>query len=166
MTNQFSIHPAKAPDLPLILEIYEHARRFMRETGNPTQWSGGHPAPRLLKSDIEKGDLYVLTDGGEIAGVFALIFGEDLTYRYIENGSWLSGDPYATIHRIASSGRKHGILQAAAGFALSKIPHLRIDTHEDNAVMQHLLIKLGFSRRGIIYLENGDPRVAFEKLGE
>jgi RimJ/RimL family protein N-acetyltransferase len=41
---------------------------------------------------------------------------------------------------------------------------VRIDTHADNKVMQHVLEKRGFRRTGIIYLENGDPRIAFEKV--
>lgn len=164
MSASFLIRPAKAADLPEILAVYERARRFMRENGNPNQWGDGHPAPDILRDDIEKGNLYVLETGGKIRGVFALIFGEDPTYAVIEGGSWLSASPYAAIHRIASSGEEHGVLEAAVGFASGQIPHLRIDTHQDNAVMQHLLLKLGFSKRGIIFLENGDRRIAFEKL--
>ena len=164
MSSVFLIRPAKAADLPEILAVYERARRFMRESGNPNQWGGGHPAPDILWNDIEKGNLYILEKGGKIRGVFALIFGEDPTYAVIDGGSWLSASPYVTIHRIASSGEEHGILEAAVGFAFGQTPHLRIDTHQDNAVMQHLLLKLGFSKRGIIYLENGEERIAFEKL--
>ena len=41
---------------------------------------------------------------------------------------------------------------------------LRIDTHEGNVVMRRMLEKHGFVHRGVIHLENGDPRVAYEKL--
>ena len=44
-----------------------------------------------------------------------------------------------------------------------KIQHLRIDTHENNKVMQHLILKNGFEKCGIIYVDDGSPRVAFEK---
>ena len=40
------------------------------------------------------------TESG-LHGVFAFILGEDPTYGVIEDGQWLSGDPYGTIHRIA-----------------------------------------------------------------
>mgnify|MGYP003296922186 CR=1 FL=1 len=40
--------------------------------------------------------------------------------------------------------------------------NIRIDTHHDNVVMQRLLKKLGFQYCGIIHLENGDPRLAFQ----
>ena len=41
---------------------------------------------------------------------------------------------------------------------------LRADTHADNKIMQHLLEKNGFARRGIIHVEDGTPRVAYQKL--
>ena len=45
---------------------------------------------------------------------------------------------------------------------------IRIDTHEGNLPMQRALEKSGFARCGTIFLkggaEDGDPRIAFEKL--
>ena len=41
---------------------------------------------------------------------------------------------------------------------------LRIDTHRGNVVMRKMLEKQGFSHCGTIYLENGDERVAYEKI--
>ena len=48
-------------------------------------------------------------------------------------------------------------------FCEKKVPYLRADTHFDNHTMQHLLEKNSFERRGIIYLKNGDPRIAYQK---
>jgi RimJ/RimL family protein N-acetyltransferase len=39
---------------------------------------------------------------------------------------------------------------------------LRIDTHEDNKRMQHILAKNGFVYCGIV-LQNGSDRLAYEK---
>ena len=41
---------------------------------------------------------------------------------------------------------------------------LRIDTHEGNVVMRKMLEKHSFVHCGTIYLENGDARVAYEKM--
>ena len=42
--------------------------------------------------------------------------------------------------------------------------HIRIDTHTDNTVMQNLLEKLGYTKRGIIYVvEDNYPRFAYDK---
>ncbi len=77
----------------------------------------------------------------------------------------LSGEN-GTLHRVAGDGKAHGIFDAIAKFCEQKISHLRIDTHEDNKVMQHLIEKNGFQRCGIIYVEDGSPRIAYEKIKE
>ena len=159
------IRCAKENDLPEILRIYEYARGFMARTGNPNQWTGGHPREELLRDDIAKRQLYVLEDETGLHGVFAFIIGDDPTYAVIEQGAWRSSAPYGTIHRIASDGQIHGFLQSAVDFCWQRIPHLRIDTHADNRVMQHLIVKCGFTQCGVIRLENGDPRIAYEKEG-
>ena len=41
---------------------------------------------------------------------------------------------------------------------------LRADTHADNKVMQHLLESEGFTRCGIIHVEDGTPRIAYQRL--
>ena len=155
---------AKKEELPQIMQIYESARCFMRKNGNMTQWQGGFPPAELLLSDIEIGQLYVIKQKNEIIGVFALIFGEDPTYSYIEDGAWLSEEEYAVLHRVASDGMRKGILKTAVSFSFEKIPHLRIDTHQDNLPMQRAIQKNGFQRCGIIYLADGSPRIAFEKI--
>jgi hypothetical protein len=145
------------------MAIYDTARTFMRSTGNMTQWINVYPGRDLIEGDIEKGNSYVGVYDGRVTGTFAFILGEDPTYSYIEDGEWLNSLPYGTIHRIASDGTVHGFLEAAAGFASGIICNLRIDTHDDNRVMQHLLRKNGFKRCGRIYLENGDPRIAYQR---
>jgi len=42
--------------------------------------------------------------------------------------------------------------------------NIRIDTHRDNAIMQHNIEKHGFTYCGIIYLANGDERLAYQKF--
>lgn len=157
----YQIRQAKREDLPDILNIYAIARAFMAKTGNPNQWGSNHPPRELLEEDIEKGILYVVTDERGVHGVFAFIPGEDPTYRYIEDGTWHRDDAYAAIHRVASDG-SGGIFTALLNYCRSRCPYLRIDTHWDNRVMQHVVQKHGFTRCGIIYLENGDPRIAFD----
>ena len=158
------IRKAEEKDLERILKVYAIAREYMRKTGNPTQWGTDKPQMSLLESDIEKGELFVGEENGEIHFVFAFILGEDPTYTYIENGSWLSDEPYGTIHRIASDGVVKGAVKSAVEFGKEIINNIRIDTHENNKTMQHVLEKLGFSRCGIIYLEDGDPRIAYQLL--
>ena len=52
MTNGKKIRPAQVEDLDEILKIYEFAKKFMADTGNPTQWVGNYPQRELLEEDI------------------------------------------------------------------------------------------------------------------
>lgn len=154
---------AKEADLPRIMEIYDIAKAYMRANGNPNQWNGAYPDPETLRTDIEKQRLYVYKKGGHIHGVFMLLLEEEPTYAYIEDGSWREERPYGTIHRLAGDGEVRGLFAKCVAFCEKKEPYLRADTHFDNHTMQHLLEKNGFERRGIIYLKNGDPRIAYQK---
>ena len=161
----YRIETAKEFDLPRILEIYAYARSFMARTGNPTQWGTSHPPRNQLEKDIENGRLYVVKEASAIRGVFYFCIEEDPTYAVIQDGAWHDSRPYGVIHRIASDG-SGGILKAAVDFAKEQVSYLRIDTHEKNIPMQRCLAKNGFTRCGIIYLENGDPRIAYQKVIE
>ena len=131
------IRKALRKDFPEILAIYENARKFMAENGNPNQWGKTNPPQSVLERDIDLGQLYVVVREERIRGVFAFIPGIDPTYGYID-GAWRSDVPYAAIHRVASDG-SGGILKDAVGFGWEQIRHLRIDTHEDNWVMQRAI---------------------------
>lgn len=159
------IRNAKLNDLQNILEIYNDARAFMIETGNPTQWNDTYPSYELLSNDIQKEHLFVITQSDEICGVFAFIIGDDSTYKEIK-GKWLSNKIYGTIHRIASKNGTKGIFSECLKYCESnkEIASLRIDTHNNNCVMKHLIEKSGFTYCGIINEPDCTERVAFEKL--
>lgn len=157
------IRPAGYADLPAVEGIYETARLFMRDHGNPHQWYDyGYPERKLLEQDIKNRNLYVIEEDHAVHGVFAFIPGPDPTYRSITDGAWPNELPYGTIHRIAGDGQIHGILKAALRFALETTGQVRADTHRDNLPMQRALEKNGFIRCGIIHLLSGDPRIAYQ----
>ena len=160
------IRAARAEDVSAILTIYEDARAYMRANGNTVQWTGSYPGEVHIRADIDAGLLYVVTDGDDtILGVFYFRIGIDPTYVKIYEGSWLNDEPYGVIHRIAVSKESHG--KGVASFiyrhCFEKIPNLKIDTHRTNIPMQRSLTKNGFRPCGIIYLESGDERIAFQK---
>lgn len=160
-----NIRKAEQKDLDSILKVYEIAREYMRNSGNPFQWGTEHPKRDLLEDDIKKGELFVGVDmDDKIHFVFAFILGADPTYSYIEGGKWLSDDPYGTIHRIASDGTTPGAVQSAVDYCKIIISNIRIDTHHDNKTMQHVVEKIGFTRCGIIYLPDKSPRIAYQLL--
>ena len=160
---EYLVRKAKWEDLPRIEIIYSYARSFMEKTGNPNQWGKTNPPVEQLEKDIDGGDLYVITDERTIHGVFYFYIGDDPTYNRIEGGQWRLDTAYGTIHRIAGDG-SGGILGTAVQFGKRQIGHLRIDTHEDNKIMQSAIAKQGFQRRGIIYIADGSPRIAYDLL--
>lgn len=159
----YTIRKAVSQDLPRIREIYGIARKFMRENGNLTQWGVGDEPETLIEEDVRLGQLYILADE-EVHAVFAFIIGEDPIYLKIEQGAWKSDKPYAAVHRVASDGTVRNILGQVMDYCTRQMPHLRIDTHEDNKVMQHVLEKYGFVRCGIVCVPDGSPRIAYELL--
>ncbi len=159
------IRLAAAEDLNAVLKIYGAARAFMRETGNPTQWGNSYPTKELLEEDIRKGNLYICEGNSIPRGVFMLMSAPEPTYAEIDGG-WKSNKPYGTIHRVASGGGEKGIFKEILNFCKERFSHLRIDTHADNHVMQHLVKKGGFEYCGIIHLENGSPRLAYEYIAD
>ena len=156
-------------DFNRIMEIYRIARNFMAEHGNPNQWGPANwPPEELIHSDIKNRNSYVcLNDEGIVIGTFYFTHGKDIepTYRNIIEGAWLDSSPYGVVHRIAADGSERGIGSFCISWAFEQCGHLRIDTHGDNTVMQHLLKKLGFVHCGTIYVEEDNyPRLAFEKI--
>lgn len=150
-------------DLEKMLTIYAYAREQMRKNGNPTQWGEYYPAEELLIQDIAEGVSYVIENEGEICGTFVFKIGIDPTYVVIENGHWLNDKTYGVIHRVASNGTQKGVLQASLTFAETQIENIRIDTHENNKIMQHLLEKMGYCKCGTVYIDDGSPRIAYQK---
>ena len=162
------IRKANECDFDRIMEIYAAARDFMARNGNPNQWGPTNwPPEQLVRSDIASRACHVCEHEGRIVGVFFYDSGRDIepTYAHIEDGEWADESPYGVVHRIASDGSVKGVGTTCIEWAFRQCGHLRIDTHGDNAVMQHLLEKLGFEHRGTIYVEEDDyPRLAYEKV--
>ncbi|MDD5922173.1 MAG: GNAT family N-acetyltransferase [Eubacteriales bacterium] len=161
------IRHASEADFQRMTEIYTYARDFMAAHGNPNQWGPTHwPPESLLFEDIQRGKSYVCTEEERVIGTFFFDFGEDIepTYRVIEKGSWRNNDPFGVVHRLAGDGSQKGIGAFCLNFAYEQCGHLRVDTHTDNIIMQNLLTKLGFEKRGIIHVEeDAYPRYAYEK---
>lgn len=147
-------------DLPEIEQIYSYARTYMKEHGNPTQWGTTNPSREKLLEDIRKAQLYKIVAHEHICGVFAFVLGEDATYACID-GAWSSNESYGTIHRLAGNGAG-GIFNTCLDFCRHRCSYIRIDTHENNLIMQHLIGKAGFRQCGIIHIEDGSPRIAYD----
>lgn len=159
-----TIREAKPSDISAIMLVMEAAKKIMRSSGNMHQWGDGYPSEAVIYSDMEKHGGFVIEDEGCIVGYFAFLPSPDPTYSKIYDGAWLDDtQPYHVVHRIASYPEAHGIFSSIMNFCFSHDANIRIDTHKDNHIMQHNMIKHGFTYCGIIYLANRDERLAYQK---
>lgn len=152
-----------------ILNIINQAKLYMKENGI-NQWNEDYPKIESLENDILNKNSYIVKDGDKIIGTFVLVFGNEKNYQKIE-GSWKTDMLYGTLHRVAVDNSFKGkgvagfILEFAETMAREKnIFSLRIDTHKDNLSMRRFIKKSDFDFCGIIYVEDGSSRVAFEKI--
>ena len=162
-----TIRPSTYADIDALLAIFAHARQQMVVDGNPSQWGDNYPSCEQLEEDIRRGVSYVVEYLGEVIATFVFIIGNDPTYNIIEEGAWIDDTlPYGTIHRIASNSKTKGVFGVVLHWCTARCNNIRIDTHEDNARMLHLIEKHHFSHCGIIYTRDHSPRVAYQKLGD
>ena len=123
------------------MEVLAAAKQVMRQAGNANQWIDGYPGEH-----------------------FAFLPSPEPTYAAIYEGAWLDDTmPYHVVHRMGGVPTAKGIFASAMDYCFKVDPNIRIDTHRDNTIMQHLVEKHGFTRCGIIYLANGHERLAYQK---
>ena len=159
----YQIRKAEAADLESIMTIYDHARQYMRQNGNLTQWINGYPSRETVEEDIAARRCFLCTEKGVSLAVFCFTVGEDATYRRIYEGAWKSEEPYGVVHRLGVSTHQGGVASFCFDWCWQQHPNLRVDTHRDNVPMQHCLLKNGYRYCGIIYLADGSERLAYQK---
>ena len=167
MIQQISIDKSKKEDTNNIMPLFSRARDYMEQTGNPNQWINGYPSEEQILKDIADDSSFVCRNAErKIIATFCFRIGVDPTYARIDNGNWLNDNPYGVIHRLASDGTVKGIALQCFDWCFQQIKTIRVDTHADNKVMQHLFLKYGFQYCGIIYTHNGTERLAYQLTKE
>ncbi len=165
MEENLTVRQARKADLLEIMAVLEAAKGIMRASGNTGQWVNGYPSEEVVLEDIAGGCGYVVLADGRLSGYFAFIPSPEPTYAEIFDGAWLDDTlPYHVVHRIGSYPEVHGVFRAVLDWCFGRDPNIRIDTHEDNRIMQHCILRYGFRYCGIIYLESGDPRLAYQLI--
>lgn len=157
-------------DIVKIMDIIKQAQAYFKEQGID-QWQNNYPNEEVINNDIENDDSYVMLDNNNIIATTVISFAKEKSYENILDGKWITNDDYGVIHRIAvdntqkGKGLSHKIIKYAEEVCKQNDIHsIKVDTHEQNIPMQSLLKKNGFEYCGIIYLEDGGKRVAFEKI--
>ena len=167
------IREARPADVADIMQVMDAAKVIKRQSGNMHQWGEGYPSEAVITADMERSGGFVIEDSGRllpkerknVVGYFAFLPSPEPTYAKIYDGEWIDDiQPYHVVHRIASYPDVHGIFSSIMEFCLSHDTNIRIDTHRDNKIMQHNILKHGFTYCGIIYLMTGDERLAYQKI--
>lgn len=168
MCKEFKL--ARGEDVSGIMAIIQEAQAHLKILGID-QWQNNYPNAQTINGDIESNNSYILLKDNIIVGTSAVIFGNDPTYNTIYKGKWINDQEYGVVHRIAVSQDYHGlglgsqIIKHVELMCISKdINSIKVDTHKENKAMQTLLLKNGFVYCGIIYLEDGNERMAFQKV--
>lgn len=176
---------ATTADIEQILAITDSARRFQRQCGF-RQWEDGYPAYDDIAADIADQGAYIFENEGTSAKAADItIEGSNIVerenivaYAYLTEGDaeydrlsriWHYPGPYGVIHRLAIAPGFRGQGLAAQILAMSEA-HLaaqgtramRIDTGQDNIVMQRILSRADYTCRGLHHFTWG-ARLAYEK---
>ncbi len=159
------IRNTRIDEIDKVMDIYRIAKEFMSQSGNAGQWEDDYPSRELILQDIRSRYSYVCTDDEEeLLGTFCFMPGPEPTYRIIDNGHWLNEESYCVIHRLAATGKVKGVADRCFGWCFHQCGNVRVDTHRDNKVMQHILSKHGYVYCGIIYVRDRSERLAFQKV--
>ena len=172
LNRQMKIRLAELQDLSSIMEIIGHAQQFLAEQ-NIDQWQDGYPPKEWVITDITEKECFVVENSkNQIIATTVFITRNEPNYNIIR-GNWLTGNDakYGVVHRLAihKDFRRLGIanflmVEFEKQLKKKEFNSMRIDTHKDNTGMQRLLKKMGYVYCGVIYLESGDERLAFEKV--
>lgn len=156
---------AEVNDINEIDVIINEAKEFLKKQ-NIDQWQNGYPNEESIKADIRQRIGYVLVVNQTVAGYAALWQGIDPDYLQID-GQWNESEfnHYTALHRISLSNNFRG--QHLSSFLISSLitisrergyHDIRIDTHENNQVMQHVITNSGFIFRGIVTMHRDNTK--------
>lgn len=171
MTSEsgYSLRRASVEDVERIVEIVHSAQRRLRESGID-QWQNGYPNRQSVESDIAHGYGRVVCHEGRVVAYGALTYDGESAYDRLQGGSWLTaeGCAYLTIHRLCVADEVLGRGVGRLFFALAEeearamVSSVRVDTHPDNRIMQHIISVLGYRYCGTVTYES--LRLAYEKI--
>lgn len=141
-------------------QCIEDARAYHSSFGF-VQWHPGYPTLQTIEDDGKAGNGYVFADGDTVCGYCCIIIGDEPAYRVID-GAWKTDRPYAVVHRMAFSQQSRSKGLSTRAFALIRefcaargIDAIRVDTQDENKVMQHVLEREGFAYCGLVTFDGG-----------
>ena len=157
---------AQQHEAGICYQCIEDARAYHKSLGFE-QWHPDYPTRQTIFDDIAQGIGYAFTDDTGVIGYCCIVIGDEPAYHEID-GAWKTDRPYAVVHRMAfnrrarGSGLSHEAFQHIEDYCLMhRIDAIRLDTQEENKVMQHILGREGFEYCGMVQFDGG-PKLAYE----
>ena len=160
------LRPAQRHEARMCYQCIEDARAYHKSLGFE-QWHPDYPTQQTIFDDIAQGIGYVFAEGAGVLGYCCIVIGDEPAYHEID-GAWKTDRPYAVVHRMAFNRRARGSGLSKAAFSLIRtvcrlnhVDAIRLDTQQENKVMQHILDREGFEYCGLIQFDGG-PKLAYE----
>jgi len=150
------MHLTPANDFETVKAVYTDVAENTPGIERYARWVyGKHPTDDSIRAYVDNGEMYVLTDGDQIAGAVAIVMHQDRDYEAVPWAENLANDEVATLHLLAVRPKYRGralgntILEQAVGLARRNGKKaLRLDTLESNLPARRMYEKAGFSCRG------------------
>ncbi len=168
----YSVKLVQKNDMKTVLKIINDGKEYLAEN-NVDQWQICTPSEKIIENDISRQQGFLIYKDDRPAAYEVISFEREEAYHNPIDGSMkLEGD-YATIHRTSaakefrSSGISHQMFDFALLHAyLNKKKIMRIDTHKDNKIMQHIIMREGFEYVETVQFTESDRmrRIVFERL--
>ena len=170
MTNNLTLLLASKEDISCAMSMIQDAKDYHKEIGLD-QWNADYPSLSDIETDVAAQKGYFLCDGEQKVAYLCFDLDGEANYNELE-GHWLTPEDsvYLVTHRLAMDKNQRGKGYSSAVFPLAEqfcrekgVHSIRVDTHAENQIMQHLIPNAGFTYCGIVYYD-GSPRTAFEKI--
>lgn len=150
------IRQATLNDIEPIMQLIEQVLPIMQATGN-LQWDDTYPNAEVFTTDVHNKQLWVADIDNQIAGVIAIVNGQEPEYAQVPG--WDINEPAVVAHRLAVSPRMQGkgiaaqlLRQCEVVAHEQNLKLIRLDTNTVNRPMQNLFLKLGYNLGGDIKL--------------
>ncbi|MGP1991878.1 GNAT family N-acetyltransferase [Zobellia laminariae] len=149
------VRSAKLSEIPQILNITRACAAAMIKNGI-YQWNEDYPNTEAFQLDIERGELYVFEEDGQVIGTIVLSTLMDEEYVSVE---WLTpSDKNIYIHRVSvhpdlqGKGYAQKLMDFAEDYARKNaFASIRLDTFSQNKRNQKFYETRGFERLGDIF---------------
>ena len=163
---RMKLRKAQHNEAEICYQCIEDGRTYHKSLGFE-QWHPDYPTQQTILDDIAQNTGYAFVNENGVIGYCCIVIGDEPAYHEI-NGAWKTDRPYAVVHRMSfsSNARGGGLSREAINllkeFCLSNyIDAIRVDTQNENKVMQHILAREGFEYCGLIQFDGG-PKLAYE----